>query len=128
MILPSAFVNNSSNINAIIESPKGTGNKYTFDSETELFKLTKILPEGMVFPMHFGFIPGTKGEDGDPLDVLILMDESCYPGNLIEGRVIGIIEAQQTERNHKKMRNDRIIAAAVGRIKAIQLIKKSITK
>ncbi|MDQ6904456.1 MAG: inorganic diphosphatase, partial [Bacteroidota bacterium] len=113
MILPSAFVNNSSNINAIIESPKGTGNKYTFDSETELFKLTKILPEGMVFPMHFGFIPGTKGEDGDPLDVLILMDESCYPGNLIEGRVIGIIEAQQTERNHKKMRNDRIIAAAV---------------
>ena len=113
MKLPSAFIKKSDNINVIIESPKGTGNKYTFDPETQLFKLSKILPEGMVFPLHFGFIPCTRGEDGDPLDVLLLMDEPSYPGNLIESSVIGIIEAEQTERDGRQMRNDRIIAAAI---------------
>ncbi|MGI8582876.1 MAG: inorganic diphosphatase [Chitinophagaceae bacterium] len=84
MTLPKTFVADTKYINVIIETPKGSRNKYTFDPETELFKLTKILPEGLNFPLHFGFIPGTKGEDGDPLDVLVLMDEPSYPGNLIE--------------------------------------------
>ncbi len=77
-----------------------------------MFKLTRILPQGLNFPLHFGFIPGTKGEDGDPLDVLVLMDEPSYPGILIEGKVLGVIEAEQTEHG-KSMRNDRLIASAV---------------
>jgi inorganic pyrophosphatase len=112
MKLPSAFVKSSNNINVIIETPKGCGNKYTFDKKRELFKLSKVLPDGMVFPAHFGFIPRTKGEDGDPLDVLVLMDEMSYPGNLIECKVMGIIEAEQTEKTGETFRNDRIIAAA----------------
>ena len=113
MKLPDTFVPRSKYINVIIETPKGSGNKYTFDPKTQLFKLTKILPEGLMFPLHFGFIPRTKGEDGDPLDILVLMDEPSYPGNLIECKVLGVIEAEQTERNGKTMRNDRLIAAAV---------------
>ncbi len=113
MKLPTAFANKANHINVIIESPKGTGNKYSFDPKTRLFKLSKILPEGMVFPMHFGFIPAAKEGDHDPLDVLVLMDESSYADNLIAGRVIGIIEAEQSERNGKKSRNDRIIATAI---------------
>lgn len=112
MKLPPAFVKGSDEINVIIETPKGCGNKYSFDKKTGLFKLSKVLPEGMVFPAHFGFIPGTKGEDGDPLDALVLMDEVAYPGNFIECRVLGIIEAEQTERTGETVRNDRIIAAA----------------
>lgn len=112
MKLPPAFIKGTNEINVIIETPKGCGNKYSFDSKTGLFKLSKILPEGMVFPAHFGFIPGTKGEDGDPLDVLILMDEIAYPGNLIECKVLGIIEAEQKEKSGDTIRNDRIIAAA----------------
>ncbi len=113
MTLPKTFVADTKYINVIIETPKGSRNKYTFDPETELFKLTKILPEGLNFPLHFGFIPGTKGEDGDPLDVLVLMDEPSYPGNLIECKVLGVIEAEQTEKDGENMRNDRLVAAAV---------------
>ncbi len=113
MTLPKTFLADTKYINVIIETPKGSRNKYTFDPETELFKLTKILPEGLNFPLHFGFIPGTKGEDGDPLDVLVLMDEPSYPGNLIECKVLGVIEAEQTEKDGENMRNDRLVAAAV---------------
>jgi inorganic pyrophosphatase len=111
MNLPQAFVQDSENINVIIETPKGSSIKYNFDPETELFKLSKILPEGLVFPLDFGFIPHTKAEDGDPLDVLVLLDKACYPGCLMECKVIGVIEAEQSEKE-KMVRNDRIIARA----------------
>ena len=113
MKLPSAFAHKTEKVHVIIETPKGSGNKYSFDPKTELFKLSKILPEGLVFPLHFGFIPGTRGEDGDPLDALVLMDEPSYPGNLIECRIIGIIEAEQTEKTGETMRNDRIVSIAI---------------
>lgn len=77
-----------------------------------MFKLTKILPSGIVFPHHFGFIPHTKGEDGDPLDVLVFMNEPSYPGCLLECRVIGVIEAEESEED-KTIRNDRFIAVAI---------------
>lgn len=112
MKLPPAFVKDSDDINVIVETPQGANNKNTFDPDSGLFKLSKILPEGLVFPHHFGFIPNTKGDDDDPLDVLILMDTSSYPGLVVECRVIGVIEAEQTERSGETMRNDRIIAVA----------------
>src|SRR6185436_12257641 len=112
MKLPQTFVKKSETINVIIETPKGSSIKYDFDPETRLFKLNKILPEGLVFPLHFGFIPNTKGEDGDPLDVLVLLDEPCYPGCHVECKVIGVLEAEQTEKN-ETVRNDRIIAKAI---------------
>jgi inorganic pyrophosphatase len=112
MKMPGAFAENSNNINVIIETPKGNGVKYKFDQKTKLFKLNKILPEGLTFLFHFGFIPQTKGEDGDPLDVLVLLDELCYPGCHIECKAIGVIEAEQTKKKGI-VRNDRIIATAV---------------
>lgn len=111
MKLPMPFTDNKKNINVVIETPMGSHNKYSFDPETQLFKLSKLLPEGMVFPLHFGFIPRTKGGDGDPLDVLVLMEQPSYPGCLIECTLIGTIEAEQIEKN-QSVRNDRIIAAA----------------
>lgn len=99
-------------INIVIETPKGCRNKYAYDQELKAFKLRKILPVGAVFPFDFGFIPDTKGEDGDPLDVLVIMDEPAYPGCVIECRIIGALKAQQSE--EKKMEeNDRLIAVSV---------------
>ncbi len=106
-----AFDEKTHDLNVIIESPQGCRNKYTFDEEKDLFVLSGILPVGAVFPFDFGFIPNTLGGDGDPLDVLILMDEPAFVGCLIPARLIGIIEANQTE-DGKTQRNDRLIAVA----------------
>src|SRR5579863_4714765 len=67
-------------ITVIIETPKGSRNKYAYDPRDRIFTLKKVLPAGMAFPYDFGFVPSTRGGDGDPLDVLVLMDEAAFPG------------------------------------------------
>jgi inorganic pyrophosphatase len=96
-------------IQVIIETPKGSRNKYAFDAKLRVFELKKVLPAGMNFPYDFGFVPSTLGGDGDPLDVLVLMDEPAFPGCVLKCRLIGIIEGQQ-ESKKKTDRNDRIVA------------------
>jgi inorganic pyrophosphatase len=93
----------------IIETPKGSRNKYAYDQEERIFALKKVLPSGMAFPYDFGFIPSTKAEDGDPIDVLVLMDEPAFPGCLLKCRPIGVIEGEQGKKGDKE-RNDRIVA------------------
>jgi inorganic pyrophosphatase len=97
--------------NIVIETTRGSRNKYSYDPERQAFALKKVLPEGLVFPFDFGFIPQTKGEDGDPLDVLVLMDEPVFAGCIVECRLIGVLEAKQ-EKKGKLMRNDRFLAVA----------------
>jgi inorganic pyrophosphatase len=75
-------------------------------------KLSKVMPEGMVFPYDFGFFPETHMEDGDPLDVLILGDEPTFSGCQIDSRLVGAILAKQRSPGQEEMRNDRIIAIA----------------
>src|SRR5205085_8152461 len=101
----------SGTLNAVIETSKGTRNKLNYNPDQELFELSKVLPRGMVFPFDFGFIPSTVAEDGDPLDVLVLLDEPVPVGCKIPARLIGVIEAEQIE-NGETFRNDRLIAVA----------------
>jgi inorganic pyrophosphatase len=108
MKLPETY-NSEDNLNAIIETPYKSRNKFRYDPETGLFKLSKVLPAGLAFPCDMGFIPGTRGEDGDPLDILIFMDELTYPGCLVESRLFGVLTAIQKEKG-KKIRNDRFLA------------------
>jgi inorganic pyrophosphatase len=96
-------------LQVIIETPKASRNKYAFDHELKIFSVKKVLPAGMTFPYEFGFIPSTRAEDGDPTDVLVLMDEPAFPGVLVKCRVIGIIEGLQGKKK-SGTRNDRIIA------------------
>jgi inorganic pyrophosphatase len=98
-------------LNVIIETPKGSRNKLKYEENNRLFALSKVLPLGAVFPFDFGFIPSTRGEDGDPVDVLILLDEPVAPGCRVSARLVGVIEADQTE-NNRTVRNDRLIAVA----------------
>jgi inorganic pyrophosphatase len=82
---------------AIIETPKGSLNKFDYDPESDLFMLAGLLPEGMMFPFDLGLIPSTQGDDGDPLDIMVLMDASAHSGCLIDVRIIGVIGAEQTQ-------------------------------
>jgi inorganic pyrophosphatase len=93
----------------VVETPKGSRNKYAFDPDNRVFELKKVLPAGMAFPYDFGFLPSTKGGDGDPLDVLVLMDEPAFPGCVLKCRVIGVIEGEQGNKKRKE-RNDRLVA------------------
>src|ERR1700722_19643647 len=98
-------------IRVIVETPKGSRNKYAFDKDARVFELKKVLPAGMVFPYDFGFLPSTLADDGDPIDVLLLMDEPAFPGILVPSRLIGVIEGEQVE-GKKRARNDRLVAIA----------------
>ncbi len=100
-------------LNVVIETPQASRNKYAYQPETGLYLLSKVLPAGTSFPFDFGFVPGTKAGDGDPLDVLVIVETECFPGCLLECRPIGIIKAEQKEKNKKKERNDRVVAVAV---------------
>jgi inorganic pyrophosphatase len=95
----------------IIETPKASRNKYSYDPDQGIFTLSKVLPEGMVFPHDFGFLPRTLAADGDPIDVLVLMDVPAFPGCLVPSRLIGVMEGEQLD-GKKKIRNDRLIAVA----------------
>ena len=110
--LPNEFDSKKSLCKAIIETPKGSRNKFDYDPGSNLFKLGGLLPEGMMFPFDFGFIPSTLGDDGDPVDVMVLMDAPAHAGCLIDVRIIGIIEAKQTQ-DGKTESNDRLLAVAV---------------
>ena len=96
-------------LRVVIETPKGSRNKFAFNADEHFFELKKVLPAGMAFPYDFGFVPSTEADDGDPIDVLVLMDEPAFAGCVLKCRVIGVIEGEQFDKKSKE-RNDRIVA------------------
>jgi inorganic pyrophosphatase len=98
-------------VNVVIDTPKGSRNKYKYDPTLGLFRLAHALPAGASFPFDFGDVPGTLGGDGDPIDVLVLMEHAAFSGCLVPSRLIGAIEAEQTQ-DGRTFRNDRLIAVA----------------
>jgi inorganic pyrophosphatase len=99
-------------ITVVVETPKGARTKVAYDPEREVFVVKKVLPEGMSFPFDFGFIPSTLGDDGDPLDVLVLMDEPVLTGTVVPSRLIGVIEGTQQEKRGKPEENARLVAVS----------------
>src|SRR5207302_2871631 len=97
---------------SLLRLQKAAAISLLFDPDEHTFELKKVLPAGMAFPYDFGFVPSTKGDDGDPIDVLVLMDEPAFPGCMLKCRPIGVIEGEQIMKGNKKdrERNDRIIA------------------
>jgi inorganic pyrophosphatase len=107
--LPAVDSDNAGLTVVIIETPKGSRNKYAYDPAERIFALKKVLPAGMAFPYDFGFVPSTRGGDGDPLDVLVLMDEPAFPGCKLTCRIVGVIEGEQGDKKNTE-RNDRVVA------------------
>ena len=108
--LPLAADDDKHTVQVVVETPKGSRNKYAFDPDMRVFRLKKVLPAGMAFPYDFGFVPSTLGADGDPIDMLVLMDEAAFPGCVLCCRVIGAILGEQREKGGKPIRNDRLVA------------------
>src|SRR6266704_3252520 len=87
----------SGHLNVVVDTPKGSAIKFKYDSSNRIYKVSHILPPGTVFPFDFGSIPSTLAEDGDPLDVLILMEQPSFAGCLVPVRLVGVLEAEQTQ-------------------------------
>ena len=99
-------------VNIVVDTPKGSRNKFKYDSAAKCFRLSRILPAGAIFPYDFGSIPKTLAEDGDALDVLVISDAASFTGCLLAGKLIGVISAKQTEKG-ETIRNDRLLAVPV---------------
>ena len=122
--LPPAYTADKIAINVVIETPRNSRNKFTYDKATGMYKLKKILPLGLSFPCDFGFVPRTRAADGDPLDVMVFMDSVTYPGCYLECRLLGILKGTQQEGKVKPFRNDRLLAVPV-EMKDMEHIKKT---
>ncbi len=96
-------------IYTVVETPRGSRCKLEYDSSLRAFTLAKPLLAGLTYPYDWGFIPSTKAEDGDPLDVLMIHDAATYPGLVLRCIPIGVLEILQTSRDGKE-RNDRVFA------------------
>jgi inorganic pyrophosphatase len=99
----------------VVETPRGSGNKLKFDPDLGAYRIDRTLPAGMSFPFDFGFVPQTVAADGDPLDVIVLLDAPAFPGCVVLTRLIGVLEAEQRDGGEERwMRNDRLVAVAGG--------------
>jgi inorganic pyrophosphatase len=97
-------------VHVIVDTTRGSRNKLKYDEELGCFRLSRILPGGFVFPYDFGSVPGTRAADGDPVDVLVLLDAPTFPGCLVTVKLIGGLAARQSD-GHRKIRNDRLVGA-----------------
>jgi len=107
-----AWDTETGNVNVIVDTPKGSAIKFKYDTFKSIYTISHLLPPGTVFPFDFGSIPSTRAEDGDPLDVLILMEQPSFAGCLVQVRLIGVLEAKQTQEGQTQ-RNDRLIGVSV---------------
>src|SRR6266576_1343944 len=112
---------------AIIETPKGCRNKFDYDRDSGLFMLGGLLPEGMMFPFNFGFIPSTLGDVGDPLDILVLMDAPAHSGCLIDVSLTLLSQVEAFFVSYNKQRGKKFkITGTGGPKKAITFLKAGI--
>src|SRR5882762_1900156 len=102
----------SGDFTVVLETPKGSRNKYRYDALCQAIRLSATLGEGLAFPYDFGFFPSTVGEDGDPLDVLLFLDHAVPPGSVATARLIGVMEVRQKTKKEPWVRNDRFFAVA----------------
>lgn len=96
-------------VTVVIETPKESRLKFKLDAPTGSYKVDRVLPKGLRFPFNFGYVPCTRAEDGDPTDVLLILDETLFPGCRLDCRLLGVMRAEQTEKG-ESYRNDRILA------------------
>ena len=99
----------SENLNVLIEVPKGSRNKYEYDAELGAIKLDRFLFSSMVYPVDYGMVPNTLGEDGDPLDALVLLEEPTFPGCQIRCRALGMFRMRDEAGG-----DDKVLCVPVG--------------
>lgn len=96
-------------VRVVIETPRGAAAKMAYDPAIQAFAYVRPLPVGMTYPYDWGFIPSTLGEDGDPLDGLVIHQAASAPGVVIKCDLLGALRVKQKERGGAALRNDRYI-------------------
>jgi inorganic pyrophosphatase len=96
-------------IYVVVETPRGSRAKFDYDPKLKTFSLSKSLLTGLTYPHDWGFVPSTKADDGDPIDIMVVHDAATFPGIVLTCRVIGILQIEQTSKG-KTERNDRLFA------------------
>ena len=98
----------------VVEAPRGASVKFKYDPELKAFVMGKALIKGLTYPFDWGFLPSTRGADGDPLDVMIFHDDVSSTGLVVPAQLIGVLELSQRDKGAKKsVRNDRLFAVPV---------------
>ncbi|MFL5276850.1 MAG: inorganic diphosphatase [Myxococcales bacterium] len=101
-------------LRVVVEVPKGGRVKLKWDHDLGVFTASRYLPAGLSYPFDWGFVPGTKADDGDPLDALILADVPTFPGVVIPCEPLGVLRLEQDSKKGKRQRNDRLIVRPTG--------------
>jgi inorganic pyrophosphatase len=96
-------------VHVVVETPRGSRAKYAYDPKLDAFVLSKSLMTGLSYPHDWGFVPSTKADDGDPLDIMVIHDAATFPGIVLACRIIGILQIVQKSKG-KAERNDRLFA------------------
>jgi inorganic pyrophosphatase len=110
----------SRRVHVVIDTPAGSRNKYRYDPDCGLYRVSRVLPRGSVFPYDFGSVPRTRSPDGDPLDVLVLGAGPSFCGCLMSVRLIGVLHARQVEAG-RSVANDRLIGVLETSVNPAQL-------
>jgi inorganic pyrophosphatase len=98
-----------SDVHVVVETPRGSRAKFAYNPELGTFILSKSLLTGLSYPHDWGFVPSTKADDGDPLDIMVIHDAATFPGLVVTCRVIGILRIEQKSKN-KSERSNRLFA------------------
>jgi len=96
-------------VNVVIEIPRGARTKYEYDAQLGIFRLDRVLYAAVHYPAAYGFIPQTLWGDGDPLDILLVLQESLFPGCLVEARPLALLQMQD-----EKGSDDKVLSVAMG--------------
>jgi len=98
----------------VVESPRGAAVKLKYDSALRAMTISRPLNAGITFPFDWGFVPSTKGPDGDPIDAAIWWDVATYPGVVIPCRALAVVRVEQNNAEGSgRIRNDRILAVPI---------------
>lgn len=101
-------------LRVVIESPRGANVKLKYDPALGIVMVSRPLPLGLCYPYDWGFVPGTRAPDGDPVDALVYWDAVSFPGVLVPCRPIGVVRLEQDSKSSGgRVRNDRVVAVPV---------------
>ena len=103
-------------IHVVVESPRGSMVKLKFEPRWEAMTVSRPLPLGVAYPFDWGFVPSTRGGDGDPLDAMVLWDVQSFPAVVLRCRTVAVLQVEQNRRNHdssERTRNDRVLVMPI---------------
>ncbi len=100
-------------VRVVVESPRGALVKLKYDVALGAMSVSRPLPLGLAYPYDWGFVPGTRAQDGDPLDALVYWDVASYPGIVIPCRAVAVVRLEQDSKTNGRVRNDRVLAVPV---------------